>query len=101
MIFVTVVLPIQGKEADIEKIPNLVPVMAFCSVALPLFLMIAIWPIWGFWSPIYLFIMSLGYLFIMTFLPDGNLGTLVFWIITAAIATTSHLIPHPGHEHSW
>ena len=94
-------MPLKGQESDIEKIPNLVPVMAICSVFLPIFLMIAIWPIWGFWSPIYLFVMSLGYIFSLTFLPNGNLGTVSFWLLMIAIGTTSHLIPHPGHEHAW
>jgi hypothetical protein len=101
LIYVTMIMPLKGQESDIEKIPSLVPVMAICSVALPIFLMIAIWPVWGLWSPIYLFVLSLGYIFSLTFLPNGSFGTVVFWILMVGAATTSHLIPHPGHEHAW
>ena len=83
MLFVTLIMPLQGKEPDLEKIPNLVPVMAICSVCLPLFLMIAIWPIWGFWSPFYLFILSLGYIFTLTFLFNAIPSTLSVALLLA------------------
>ena len=101
MMFVTVVMPLQGKDSDIEDVPGLVPVMAFCSVILPIFMVIAIWPIWGFLSIIYIFIISLGYIFSLTFLPDGKIGLITFWLLMIGIATLSHTLPHAGHEHSW
>ena len=71
------------------------------GVILPMFLIFAIWPIWGFLSPLYIFVLSIGYIFALGFLPGGTLGTIIFWLITIAVATYSHLIPHAGHEHSW
>ena len=101
MSYVTVVLPIQGKDADIEKVPGLIPVMTVAGVGLPIFMCLAIWPIWGFLSPIYIFILSFGYIFALTFLPSGKIGTLMFWILMIGAATISHKLPHAGHEHAW
>ena len=99
--YVTVIMPLRGMDADIDKTPNLIPVLSLAGILLPVFLTLAIWPIWGFLSPIYIFILSLGYLMSMTFLPNGKFGTIVFWVLTVAGATLSHKLPHEGHEHSW
>ena len=101
MMFVTVVLPLQGKEPDIEKTPGLIPVMTIAGILLPIFLTLAVWPLWGFLSPFYIFVLTFGYIFSLTFLPSGKFGTLVFWIIMISVATISHKLPHAGHEHSW
>ena len=101
MLYVTVIMPLKGLEADIEKVPKLVPILTLSSVCLPLFLTLAIWPIWGFLSPVYIFILSFGFIFTLTFLPDGKCGTVIFWIATILIATLSHMLPHAGHEHAW
>ena len=101
MVYVTLIMPLKGMEADIEKVPKLVPIMTLASVLLPLFLTLAIWPVWGFLSPIYIFILSFGFIFTLTFLPDGKCGTLIFWIGAIFLCTLSHMIPHAGHEHSW
>ena len=75
--------------------------MTIVGVLLPVFLILAIWPIWGFLSPVYIFIMTMGYIFVLTFLPGGKIGVVLFWVLTIGVATFSHLIPHAGHEHSW
>ena len=100
MLYVTVVMPLQGKDADISK-TKLVPVLTLAFVSLPIFLTLAIWPIWGFLSPIYMFFLCLGSIFGLTFLPDGHFGTVIFWLIIIGAATLSHKLPHAGHEHSW
>ena len=101
MFYVTAIRPLQGLDGDIESIPALIPIMTVVGVLLPIFLIMAIWPIWGFLSPIYIFIMTMGYIFVLTWLPGGTIGTIVFWALTIGVATFSHLIPHAGHEHSW
>jgi len=52
------------------------------------------WPIWGFLTPLLLFILWMGGIMSMTFLPSGHLGTLIFWAIMIFLATASHLLPH-------
>ena len=101
LFYVTTIRPLQGLSDDIEKIPSLIPIMTAVGVSMPIFLILSIWPIWGFLSPIYIFIMTMGAIFAMTYLPGGKIGTLLFWVIIIAIGTFSHLIPHAGHEHSW
>jgi len=101
MIYVTFVMPLKGLEGDIEKVPKLIPVMSITSVFLPIFLIVSIWPIWGFWSIPYIFIMTFGFIFSVTFLPNGHCGTIVFWTLTIAVGTLSHTLPHADHEHAW
>ena len=99
--YVTIIRPIQGLKDDIMETPSLVPVLTIAFLLLPWTLMFAIWPIWGVWSMPYMFFMSMGAFFSLFFMPNGTLGTLLFWCLLIAIATVSHLIPHPGHEHAW
>lgn len=99
--YVTVVRPLKGLSDDLEECPNLVPVMAAAGVLTPILMTVAIWPVWGFLSPIYIFILSFGYIFALTFLPGGKFGTVLFWILMVGLATMSHLIPHENHEHAW
>ena len=101
MIYITVVRPLQGLDDDIEKVPGLIPVMTVAGLFMPIFLTVSIWPVWGFWSPLYVFLLAFGYIFALTFLPPGKAGTLVFWILLVAFGTMSHLLPHAGHEHAW
>ncbi len=54
----------------------------------------ALWPIWGFLTPILMFILFMGGTMFMVFLPSGLLGTLMFWGIMIFLVTASHLIPH-------
>ena len=54
----------------------------------------ALWPIWGFATPIIMFVLFMAYTMALMFLPDGALGTLVFWTAVVATGTVSHLIPH-------
>lgn len=52
------------------------------------------WPIWGLLTPILMFVLFMGYTMLLTFLPNGFLGTLTFWALIMSMATLSHLIPH-------
>ena len=81
--------------------PQLVPILTITGLLFPLFLTIAVWPIWGFWTLPYMFILSMGGFFSLFFLPGGLIGTLLFWVLLLAIATLSHELPHAGHEHAW
>ena len=69
--YVTIIRPIQGLEPDIMHVKQLVPVMSVTMVFFPVFLTIAIWPIWGFWSLPYMFLLSMGGFFCLFFLPGG------------------------------
>lgn len=57
-----------------------------------------LWPVFGFLTPIYMFVLFMGYTMILIFLPNGAAGTIIFWVLVFAIAGTSHLIPHDPIE---
>ena len=101
LFYVTVIRPLQGLEADIMQTKPLVPVLSVAGIFLPIFLTIAIWPVWGLWTLPYMFVWINGSVHSLFFLPGGKLGNFLYWALMVAIATTSHLIPHPGHEHAW
>ena len=86
---------------DLNEVPKLIPVLSLAGVLLPLFLMLAIWPIWGFLSPIYIFILCFGGIFALSFLPGGKFGTLLFWVLMIGGATLSHELPHEDIKHQW
>ncbi|TNV75939.1 hypothetical protein FGO68_gene13910 [Halteria grandinella] len=99
MLYMTVYLPlvrgVPGESLDLEKeCPQLIPVITICGIVSFFCMIFALWPIWGFLTPIIMFILFMGATMSMIFLPPGMLGTLVFWSIIIFLATASHLIPH-------
>ena len=99
--YVTIGLPMKGLEADINLTPKLIPILTASGIFLPLFLTLAIWPVWGMLAPVYIFFLTFGFIFALTFLPGGKCGTILFWVLIVGVATCSHLLPHSGHEHAW
>jgi len=84
-----------GREVDIEKdFPQLVPIMTLAGVVSFITAIMAMWPVWGFLTPVYMVVMFFGYSFSLMFLPSGHLGTLVFYLGTGAAAYISHTMPH-------
>jgi hypothetical protein len=51
-----------------------------------------------------MFVIWMGGMMFMSFLPNGHFGTLLFWILMFSLVFLSHLIPHDpvdqGHDHS-
>jgi len=62
------------------------------------------WPVWGWLTPILMFVIWMGGMMFMSFLPGGHIGSLLFWAIMLFLVFMSHLIPHEpvdqGHDHS-
>eukprot|EP00347_Sterkiella_histriomuscorum_P020286 403338390 len=96
MLYMTVYLPyIKRINEDFETYcPQLIPVVTVIGIVSFFSLLIALWPIWGWLTPIMMFILFMGYTMLLMFLPGGFLGTIIFWIMMFAMATVSHLIPH-------
>ena len=83
------------KEIDLEKdLPSLIPVMALTGVAIFFCSVLAMWPIWGFLTPIYMIAIFFGSSLSMMFLPEGNLGNLLFWVAAFGAGYISHTMPH-------
>ena len=57
-------------------------------------MILGLWPIWGFLTPVLMFVLFMGASMFMVFLPGGFIGSLIFWGIVIFLATASHLIPH-------
>ena len=76
----------------------MIPIMAFAGVMIFVCAILAMWPIWGFLTPIYMLILTFGSTFSMMFLPKGKLGELLFWVGLISISYVSHTLPH---EATW
>ena len=62
--------------------------------------LIAIWPVWGWYSPPMLVTMMMGYLMVGTFLPKGNLGSGLYLVMLVGSFFSSRFIPHSGLLHN-
>ena len=82
---------IKGVDLDMERdTPQLIPVMTICGLGIFLCTLLAMWPLYHIFTPIYLLIMFFGSSLSMTFLPNGNIGSLVFWIVFLAGGWYAH-----------
>lgn len=80
---------------DLEKdFPSLIPVMTLAGLTVFISGVMAMWPVWGFLTPVYFLILFFGYSFSLIFLPSGHFGTVVFYAGTFAGAYISHTMPH-------
>jgi hypothetical protein len=96
LVYVSIIGPcIKRKEIDFEKdMPSMVPVMALAGVLVFVCSILALWPVWGILTPVYMLILTFGSTFSMMFLPSGKLGNLLFWVGLLLIAYVSHTLPH-------
>jgi uncharacterized YccA/Bax inhibitor family protein len=50
--------------------------------------------LWGFLTPIYIFVLFMGYSMALTFMPGGMCGTLFAWLLVFVVAAVSHYMDH-------
>ena len=72
----------------------MIPIMALSGVLVFVCSILAMWPVWGLLTPIWMLILTFGSTFSMMFLPTGKLGNLLFWIGIILVAYISHTLPH-------
>lgn len=83
------------REIDLEvDLPQLIPVMSIAGCAVFISGILAVWPLWGLLTPIYFLILFFGSSFSMIFLPSGNLGNFLFWVIAAGGGYVCHNLEH-------
>lgn len=83
------------REIELERdYPKLVPVMAISMVLSVIFSIMAMWPVFGFLTPIYMLALTFGGTMSMILLPGGNLGNLCFWVGLIAVGYISHTMDH-------
>lgn len=74
--------------------PQMVPFVTLAFMVIFISSIVALWPVWGFFTIIYLFILSFGTTFSLMFVPDGAIGTFIFWIGALAAGIVSHNLKH-------
>lgn len=96
LVYVSFIGPIiKGREIDFETdMSDMVPIMSLAGVVTFITSILAMWPVWGFLTPVYMLIVTFGSTFSMMFLPGGNLGNLLFWVGMFVIGYVCHTLPH-------
>mmetsp|Transcript_34669 Transcript_34669/g.60966 ORF Transcript_34669/g.60966 Transcript_34669/m.60966 type:complete len:174 (-) Transcript_34669:3110-3631(-) len=76
--------------------PNLIHMAAAVGFFSFLTTLIAVWPVYGWYTPVYLIVMLGGYIFLGTFLPKGMLGNVLFVLVFVLAA--NYRAPSPDEE---
>eukprot|EP00416_Gambierdiscus_australes_P019720 CAMPEP_0171071548 /NCGR_PEP_ID=MMETSP0766_2-20121228/10384_1 /TAXON_ID=439317 /ORGANISM="Gambierdiscus australes, Strain CAWD 149" /LENGTH=223 /DNA_ID=CAMNT_0011528097 /DNA_START=28 /DNA_END=699 /DNA_ORIENTATION=+ len=79
--------------------PKAIPVMAVVGFSTVWLFFFALWPVWGFLTLVIEFVFFLGFLSAGHFLPSGNAGSVLMFVIFFGAFFTSELIPHEGLAH--
>lgn len=101
-IYVAIILPyILGIKEDFDKYsPKLVYLGAISGVLSFFSLIICIWPVFGFYSPPMVFIFLLGYINTSHFLPNNQLGSILYGGVFIASFCSHLYIEHEGFLHA-
>jgi hypothetical protein len=85
---------------DIEVVaPRLIPMASVIGFMSFISTLIAVWPIWGWYTPGMLFTMLMAYLMSGSFMPKNSLGSLGFMILFIGSGFSGHFISHKGLWH--
>ncbi|OMJ95639.1 hypothetical protein SteCoe_884 [Stentor coeruleus] len=85
---------------DIEVVaPRLIPVASMFGFICFMSSLIAFWPVWGWYTPLMLITMLMGYLMAGSFLPKSTFGSVLFLVMFIGSALSSRYIPHEGLLH--
>jgi hypothetical protein len=95
MIFSSFIMPrISGKTNIEDYNPKLVSIGAVVGLVSVISLLVAIWPVWGWWSfPIFIALWK-GFFSLAIFLPSGEIGNILFLIINTGIVLSFYVIEH-------
>lgn len=99
--YVGIFLPyIQGIKEDVETYnPKLVTMGAVSGFLMVFSLIIAGWPVWGWYILPMVFVMFLGYISTLHFLPNNGIGSFVFFSIFFLAIASACIIAHEGYWH--
>lgn len=100
MVFSTFIMPRIAGTSDIEEYnPKLVPIGAAVGFISVISLIIAIWPVWGWWSLLIFIVLWKGFFGLSVFLPPGDFGNALFLLINAGSVLSFYIIEHEGYFH--
>lgn len=95
MLFTTFIMPkISGIDNVEEYNPKLISVGAVVGLTSIISLIIAIWPVWGWWSLLIFISLWKGFFGLSVFLPGGDIGNIVFVILNTAAILSFYFIEH-------
>ena len=102
-IFASIAIYVSFAMKNIDDVevtaPRIIPVATMIGFICFNTSLIALWPVWGWYTPLMLFTMLMGYLMAGSFLPKGNIGSVAFLLLMAGSAMSSRYIPHEGLLH--
>lgn len=98
-VYVGFILPF--RDVDIEEVygQRLYQVGALSGFVGFVSVLVAVWPIYHFWSFPLLFVFFMGFLMSADFLPNGFIGSVIFASIFILGLCSSHFIEHEGYLH--
>lgn len=103
-IFVTLVVYaaflLPGTEEVEVTAPSLIPIASAVGCLCFLTSLIAFWPVWGWYTPVILVVLQVGYLMLGSFLPKSSWGSLMTALVFVAALCATWLIPHEGLLHN-
>jgi uncharacterized membrane protein HdeD (DUF308 family) len=100
MLFASIIMPRIAGTSDIEEYnPKLVPIGAVVGFVSVISLIIAIWPVWGWWSLLIFISIWKGFFGLSVFLPGGDIGNTLFLLINAGTVLSFYFIEHEGYFH--
>ena len=88
------------RDEDIEVVaPRLIPTATAIGFTTFMSALIAFWPVWGWYTPLMLVVMLMGYLMSGQVMPGGSAGTVLFMLVFLLAVLSGYVIPHEGLLH--
>jgi len=88
------------KHEEIEvTAPRLIPVASAVAMMMYLSSHIAFWPVWGWYTPAIIAVLTIGFMMAGTFLPKGTPGSVLVVVLFVASVSSSKYISHEGLWH--
>ncbi|KAF4733270.1 hypothetical protein FOZ63_008609, partial [Perkinsus olseni] len=82
-----------------EYMPALIPVMAGIGLLTFAMFLVALLPVFGWWTILVQFTFFMAFVSVGNLLPGGVIGSILTFIIFIAAFFTSNYIPHEGYAH--
>ena len=100
MIFSSFIMPRISGITNIEEYnPKLVSIGAVVGLVSVLSLIVAIWPVWGWWSLLIFLFLWKGFFSLAVFLPGGDIGNMIFLALVTCMILSFYVIEHEGYLH--
>lgn len=101
VVYLSVYLTSKGlNENQIDEIQErITPYLTLLGLISTLFLISAIWDVFGYYSIFLVLILEFGFVMTFRFAPSGLLGNLMFYAVLVVMIMSGHYIDHDGYFH--